>query len=261
MVITKLTMQGGKPSKQPYNKRVRTDNDRTYNQRRAITKKAYLDFYHSKEWKQTRAEVLERDLYICQMCGAAGNIVDHIIPSLTDWNHRTDADNLETLCRRCHDLKTWKEKQHHKRKVKRYMIINIIVGLPSEDKLNYINKHKTNNDLILDFDNLMHALTGLDLYKHNKDTTYYIDLFMSQVVRLLKDDTNYNNVWITRTYPDNNIINLLSNYHDINKIFLDIPEEKSKIFCKKNNFDFYKIKNKLNSYDLTGWKHLKAPQQ
>ena len=118
MVVTKLTMQGGKPSKQPYNKRMRTDNDRIYNQRRAITKKAYLDFYHSKEWKQTRAEVLERDLYICQMCGAAGNIVDHIIPSSTDWNNRTIVANLESLCRRCHDLKTWKEKQHQKGRLK-----------------------------------------------------------------------------------------------------------------------------------------------
>lgn len=70
----------------------------------------FNDFYHSSEWKAVRLQVLERDNYLCQPCKRAGRIapaktVDHIEPLRTNWNRRLDPDNLETICRQCHNAK------------------------------------------------------------------------------------------------------------------------------------------------------------
>lgn len=65
-------------------------------------------FYNSKDWQQVRLAVLARDYYVCQECGKTDcNTVHHIIP-LTEANiNNTDIsvnmDNLETICKDCHD--------------------------------------------------------------------------------------------------------------------------------------------------------------
>ena len=70
----------------------------------------FNDFYHSSEWRAVRLQVLERDGYLCQPCKRAGRItpaktVDHIEPLRTNWSRRLDLDNLETICRQCHNAK------------------------------------------------------------------------------------------------------------------------------------------------------------
>lgn len=47
---------------------------------------------------------------LCRMCGQAGRVmlasmVDHIVP-IADGGAVLDDDNLQSLCRRCHDAKT-----------------------------------------------------------------------------------------------------------------------------------------------------------
>lgn len=79
---------------------------KTYKQKRA--------FYLSKAWKQLRQAALERDNYECQHCKEQGKVttkanaileVDHI----KEIEHRPDLardlDNLQTLCKDCHNKK------------------------------------------------------------------------------------------------------------------------------------------------------------
>lgn len=61
----------------------------------------------TKEWKWRRREVIIRDEYECQKCGAEGGPegdqelhVHHIVPVNADGGD--DHDNLETLCAPCH---------------------------------------------------------------------------------------------------------------------------------------------------------------
>ena len=64
-------------------------------------------YYHKRKNHRTppalRAEVLERDGYRCQICGASGTDrtlhVDHIIPR--SKGGVTERRNLQALCRRC----------------------------------------------------------------------------------------------------------------------------------------------------------------
>lgn len=60
----------------------------------------------SKAWRQQRARVLIRDLFVCKACGHYGDQVDHIhnnaLQDVTD-------DQLQTLCLPCHSSKTMTE--------------------------------------------------------------------------------------------------------------------------------------------------------
>ena len=65
-------------------------------------------FYHTRQWKDKRLQILKRDHYACQVCKRLGkykrgNIVHH-------RKHLKDApelaltdSNLETICRECHE--------------------------------------------------------------------------------------------------------------------------------------------------------------
>lgn len=66
----------------------------------------------SKAWKQQRARVLIRDLFVCQACGHYGDQVDHI-----KGNAHEDVsdDELQTLCLPCHSSKTMTEQNEARR--------------------------------------------------------------------------------------------------------------------------------------------------
>ena len=64
-------------------------------------------FYSSKQWKNIRQVVLNRDFYICQICGKLNSkTVHHIIEitpvNIDNPNITLNPDNLVTLCERCH---------------------------------------------------------------------------------------------------------------------------------------------------------------
>lgn len=75
-------------------------------------------YYQTKEWKTTRLQVVERDKGLCQSCKRLGRIkaagryavVDHIIPRKKGGHD--GLDNLELVCKQCHDIKSAKERTH-----------------------------------------------------------------------------------------------------------------------------------------------------
>lgn len=81
----------------------------------------YDSFYHSGEWRAVRQRVLERDHYLCQVCKRAGHItpattVHHITPVRVDYSKRLDPDNLETICKACHNAEHRERTQSLKKK-------------------------------------------------------------------------------------------------------------------------------------------------
>ena len=78
--------------------------------RRTHCSKLHADwwrFYICRDWSAVRCEILERDLYMCQTCGISNQYldIDHIIPKSLggdDWN----PDNLQVLCKPCHESKS-----------------------------------------------------------------------------------------------------------------------------------------------------------
>tara|TARA_R100000951_G_C2638532_1_gene180103 strand:+ start:1154 stop:1519 length:366 start_codon:yes stop_codon:yes gene_type:complete len=70
--------------------------------------------YGSAQWKRTRSAVLARDGHLCQVCIAQGilspaKIVDHITPQHKQQFSFYDMNNLQAICKPCHDTKTAEE--------------------------------------------------------------------------------------------------------------------------------------------------------
>jgi 5-methylcytosine-specific restriction endonuclease McrA len=55
---------------------------------------------YDHEYRKVRAEVLERDGWMCHWCGEPANTVDHVVP-LAQGGARLDEDNLVAACRSC----------------------------------------------------------------------------------------------------------------------------------------------------------------
>ena len=66
--------------------------------------------YCSPRWRGLRVVVLERDNYRCQACGDPGFEVDHVRP-IRSGGAVWDPDNLQTLCKSCHSIKTASEQR------------------------------------------------------------------------------------------------------------------------------------------------------
>ena len=82
---------------------------RDYNSKRSPNE---VKFYKSALWRHIRRQVLDEEPF-CRSCRNAGKIVratvvDHIIP-ISEGGSRTDRDNLQPLCARCHNSKTARE--------------------------------------------------------------------------------------------------------------------------------------------------------
>lgn len=77
--------------------------------RHYCSRKCMEEFNRNNSWFWVRKDVLRRDRYTCQICGKrfrkALLDVDHIMPVRAGVNP-FDKDNLRTLCRECHRLKT-----------------------------------------------------------------------------------------------------------------------------------------------------------
>lgn len=75
-------------------------------------------FYHSKQWKDFRQIILNRDYHLCQYCKARGviregNIVDHVLPVERFPEKMRDLKNLVTCCNNCHYWKTRFEEKYY----------------------------------------------------------------------------------------------------------------------------------------------------
>lgn len=75
-----------------------------YNHRLSSSQRGY-----GWQWQKLRKIIFRRDNKLCQICLTTGRateavVVDHIIPKVNGGTD--DADNLQSLCARCHDHKT-----------------------------------------------------------------------------------------------------------------------------------------------------------
>lgn len=224
----------------PIDYQTRTETDKAYNQKRNRENKEYVSFYKTTAWRHTREQVLLRDYSTCVRCGLSGNIVDHIVPSEDDWEDRLNIDNLETLCQRCHNLKTKREwiKKHKGRE--RAMQIHVVIGYPASGKSTYVARHMTSHDLVYDYDLLTSSLDGSMLnvlntndveansrtiHKHNIDVNDYVQMIYEMILRKIKSEKTFENVWLIMTKPDDRLTTLLTSY-DVDWLMLGTSKEE-----------------------------------
>lgn len=71
-----------------------------------------------KGWKKIRLATLRRDNWLCVICNKKNKVisakeVDHIIPVSSGGTH--EMDNLQSLCKECHALKTKRDISRQRR--------------------------------------------------------------------------------------------------------------------------------------------------
>jgi 5-methylcytosine-specific restriction endonuclease McrA len=69
------------------------------------------EFYHSKDWIDTRRAYLISQHYLCERCGEPAKVVHHkhylTKQNINNADIALNWDNLEALCQDCHN------KEHH----------------------------------------------------------------------------------------------------------------------------------------------------
>lgn len=81
----------------------------------------YHSWYNKDIWKhELRPAQLLREPF-CRECAKRGirtraTVVDHVIPFRGDWLLFVDPNNLQSLCKTCHDRKTALEQAEKRRK-------------------------------------------------------------------------------------------------------------------------------------------------
>lgn len=259
----KLMVINGRRQLVPIDYQTRTETDKAYNQKRNRENKEYVSFYKTTAWRHTREQVLLRDYSTCVRCGLEGNIVDHIVPSEDDWEDRLNVDNLETLCQRCHNLKTRREWIKKNKGRERAMKIHIVVGYPVSGKSTYVARHMTSHDLVYDYDLISSSLDGSMLnvlrtndieannrliHKHNIDVNDYVQMIYEMILRKIKSEKTFENVWLIMTKPDDRLTTLLASY-DVDWLMLDTSKEECINRLHKQHrdtTDSYKIMNDVD---------------
>ena len=76
--------------------------------------------YDRRIWDHMRRQQLLREP-LCRYCQEVGaltpaTIADHVVPHRGDWDLFSDADNLQSLCKWCHDSVKQQEEKTGKRR-------------------------------------------------------------------------------------------------------------------------------------------------
>ena len=78
--------------------------------------------YKSKQWRLKREDILNRDHYECQRCKRLhgklrhASVVHHIVELREDVELMLDDDNLESVCKKCHNELHPEKRIKYKRK-------------------------------------------------------------------------------------------------------------------------------------------------
>ena len=64
-------------------------------------------FYHSGQWHKVREVAMQREAYVCRLCGRAASVCHHIkevsADNVNDPAITLNLDNLMCLCQACHN--------------------------------------------------------------------------------------------------------------------------------------------------------------
>ena len=76
----------------------------------------YVGFYNSSEWRTLSAKYTQDKGFRCEKCGAIATEVHHVkaIQTPEGWERRLDSDNLELLCKACHNERHERFKKRQK---------------------------------------------------------------------------------------------------------------------------------------------------
>jgi len=191
--------------------------------------------YKCARWKAVRRIVMQRDL-LCVSCGhKAITDVDHILPArlvidnfgITEFYN---PNRLQGLCHSCHSAKTslecgWSGTKGNGTKLEQLTDrsnTTVVCGRAASGKTYYVEQNKQPNDLVWDYDVVMHELTGLPIHKHSPEAIGSVLALRDQFINRTAHCPNH--VWLIVTNPKSAIVQVLKDA-GARVVVLDTPDE------------------------------------
>lgn len=128
--------------------------------------------YDTRAWRDSiRPQKLRRNP-LCEECALSNVVTIAIDVDHVDGDSSNDRpENLRSLCKRCHSIKTAREDGRPGRYLRELFwptIINapalpvtVVCGPPAAGKSTYITKHRGAHDVVIDLDDIVEEQTGI----------------------------------------------------------------------------------------------------
>lgn len=174
-------------------------------------------FYKSKQWETFRLTIIaERTdpitgYVLCWHCGdpivKKNDLIIHHKQHLSDSNVNDysislNPANCECVHHTCHNAIHERWQYRPRQTIQRE--VWIVWGSPCSGKTTWVNEHATDNDLIVDLDNLWEAITPTSVPRYTKPSalTPIIYTLQDTLYDTIKHRTgNWNNAYIIATLP------------------------------------------------------------
>lgn len=161
------------------------------------------DFYSSHTWRKIRAQVLERDAYVCQIrsnrCTEIATEVDHIVP-VTKGGAKFDPRNLRASCHKCNNGRI--NRKRDDQWVHGPTHITLVMGPPAAGKSTYVLEHARPGDLIVDYDAIAASL-GASSHAYGQAIHPAVNAARNAILRQLRrGETGATRAWILSANPE-----------------------------------------------------------
>ena len=158
---------------------------------------------YDSNWQKFRLMYL-RENPLCEMCGdkrTTATVIHHM-QAIKNGGSQYDEDNLMALCRDCHEIiEGRKRKGNIDMSIPLRVQVILVAGSPLAGKTTYVKQNKGKNDLVYDYDAILAAMTGEELYHR---PAWSIDLMLDireTVMKYIEKTTLLSKAWIIATAP------------------------------------------------------------
>ena len=183
-------------------------------------------FYNTKAWIDCRAAYFTLMYGLCELCERPGEEVHHKIfltpENINDTNISLNQENLQLLCKRCHNAIHDKAYAMHRMNLQKNPMTSnglcwdehgnlvekknvfIVWGAPASGKTTYVREHRGKYDIVVDLDYLAAALSMRDDVQDKNSDAFFLALDARNFVYDLIAERKYNfdAVWIVTMLPE-----------------------------------------------------------
>ena len=190
-------------------------------------------FYCSKAYLDLAQYCKIKSGGVCARCGGVFDLHDlrphHIVEvtldNLDDANITLNANNIEVVCRACHDALH----PHTFGNIIGVKHVYLVYGSPLAGKTTYVNATAERNDLVIDLDKIHRALGVCGAYDKpdaQKRISFDVRDLLLDEVRTAGTRRKWQDAYIVGTYPENYAREEMVREYGAELVHIDTPKDE-----------------------------------